>query len=237
MSKKFRVVIRGRNCEKYLKKCLSSLKKQKEPWSGVLILDNPKDNSHDLAQKLIYGGDLPIDIFRHYEKKGLGYNLWFGIEQCRAQPEDIVCILDADDYLHKKALKIVSKTYESGCLLTYGSYIKLSKWKRTKVSTPYKADIKPRKVKWHGSHLKTFKFKLWKHFPEEYMMHDGKWAEAASDRALMYGLMEIAGMKNCRFVEKPVYYWRDSYEHSTNVKKQKLWDKIMRSKKPLKQQF
>jgi len=232
---KMRVIIRGRNCEKYLPKCIKSLRKQKVDWAGILILDNPKDNSYNVAADLTK--DLPIDIFLHSERRGLGYNLWFGITNCKAQDEDIVCILDADDYLHPKALKRVRKTYEKGCLLTYGSYVKLSKGRRTKISKAYKVNVEPRKAKWHGSHLKTFKFKLWKHFPKECLMHKGKWAEAASDRGLMYSLMELAGMKNCRFVKKITYYWKDNYRNSTNVKKQKKWDAIFRAKKPLKKVF
>lgn len=231
---KFRIVIRGRNCEKYLEKCIKSLRKQKEEWRGVLILDNPKDNSYELAERLIYGRDLPIDIYLQSERMGLGYNLWFGITHCKAQDEDIVCILDADDYLHKSALRTVRKTYDKGCLVTYGSYVKLSKGRRTKVSKAYKVNVEPRKSKWHGSHLKTFKFKLWKHFPKEYLQYKGKWAEAASDRGLMYALLELAGMKNCSFVKKITYYWKDRYRNSTNVKKQKKWDAIFRAKKPLK---
>lgn len=231
----FRIVIRARNCEKYLEKCIKSLKKQKEDWTGVLILDNPTDNSYKIAKKLTW--DLPIEIFLHSERMGLGYNLWFGITYCKAKPEDIICILDADDYLHKSALRVVRKIYKkTNCLLTYGSYVKLSKGRRTKTSKPYKVNH-PRTARWHGSHLKTFKFKLWKHFPKEYLQHKGKWAEAASDRAIMYGLMEIAGMKNCRFVKKTTYFWRDNYKSSTNVKKQHLWDIYFRRKKPLKRQF
>ena len=231
----FRFVIRGRNCEKYFPKCIKSLRKQKEDWAGVLVLDHPKDNSYKVASDLTK--DLPIDIFLHSERKGLGYNLWFGITHCKAEDEDIVCILDADDYLHPKALKRVRKAYEKGCLVTYGSYIKLSKGRKTITSSPYKANAEPRKAKWHASHLKTFKFKLWRHFPKEMLQHKGIWAEAASDRGLMYGILELAGIKNCSFVKKVTYYWKDGYKHSTNVKKQHLWDIYFRRKKPLKSVF
>ena len=230
----YKIVIRGRNCGKYLKKCLKSLRKQEVEWEGLLILDAPEDNSYKIAKKLVV--DLPIEIVLNPKRMGLGYNLWWGIENCGARQEDVVCILDADDYLHKRALKVVEKAYKKGFLLTYGSYIKLSKGKPTRVSRKYKTN-NVRKSAWHGSHLKTFKYKLWKYFPEDYFKHKGKWAEASSDRALMYTLMEIAGMKKCKFIDKAIYFWRDGYKHSTSRKKQLKWDTIFRGKKPLKPQF
>ena len=162
---------------------------------------------------------------------GLGYNLYHGINKCEG---DIAFVLDGDDYLHPKALTIVRRAYEKyNCLVTYGSYIKMSKGRTTKVSR--REVVMPiRKTKWAASHLKTFKLDLWKHFPEEYMKHKGIWAKAASDRALMYGLVELAGVKRCHHIEKPVYYWRDNTKQKTNRELQKKWDEILRKKKKLR---
>jgi len=167
---------------------------------------------------------------------GLGYNLWYGLEQSEAEDEDVICALDADDWLDKKAFEIVKKTYErKNCLVTYGSYIKVSKGRKTKVSREYKETENVRTGKWHGSHLKTFKYKLWKYFPKEYLQHKGQWAEAASDRGLMYGIIEIAGLKKCRHIPEPIYYWRDNTPSKTSVKLQKKWTEIFQKMTPLKQ--
>lgn len=166
---------------------------------------------------------------------GLGYNLYHGISECGAEDEDVVCIVDADDFLDTRAFSVVNKAYkDEKCLVTYGSYIKMSKGRKTVVSKKYKTWTDVRKNTWHGSHLKTFKFKLWKYFPKEYMMHDGVWAEAASDRALMYGLIELAGYERCKHIKDPIYFWNDTASHKTDSKLQEKWDKIMRKKEPLK---
>jgi len=205
-------------------------------WKAILILDAPQDNSAKIAFELIRG--LPVTIVINDKRKGLGYNLWYGIKHCGAEDEDVVCILDADDWLDKKAFAIVKKMYErTNCLVTYGSYIKLSKGRKTKVSRPYNSHDSVRTGKWHGSHLKTFKYKLWKHFPKEYLQYKGEWAEAASDRGLMYGIMEIAGLKNCRHIKEPIYYWRDNTPSKTNVRLQKKWDDIFRKMTVLKERY
>jgi len=181
---------------------------------------------------------LPIKIRINEKRLGLGYNLYCGIRDCGADGGDVVCILDADDWLDKRAFEIVKRTYErTNCLVTYGSYIKRSKGRKTKVSKPYKDTDNVRTGRWHGSHLKTFKYKLWKYFPEEYLQHKGRWAEAASDRGLMYGIMEIAGLKNCRHIKEPIYYWRDNTPSKTSVELQKKWTEIFQKMTPLKQRY
>lgn len=220
-------VIRARNTEAYIAQCLESLAIQKEDWNAVIILDDPIDNT----EKIVRSFDLPLKIIVNKNRMGLGYNLYHGISQCEG---DVCFILDGDDYLHKKALTVVRRAYEKySCLITYGSYIKMSKGRTTRVS---KRKIREpiRKTKWAASHLKTFNLRLWKHFSKEYMMHKGQWAQAASDRALMYALVELAGVDRCYHIRKPIYYWRDATPFKTKVNLQLKWDKILRNKRKLK---
>ena len=154
-------VIRARNAEKYIAQCLESLKAQEANWNAVVILDAPQDNT----EKIVRSYDLPLEIIVNKKRMGLGYNLYHGISRCKG---DICFILDGDDYLHPKALKIVRRAYEKRrCLITYGSYIKMSKGRITRVS---KREVKEpiRRTKWAASHLKTFDLRLWKYFPKEY---------------------------------------------------------------------
>lgn len=231
------ILIRGRNCEKYIEKCFNSLYHQTyQNWRAMVVLDAPEDNSYKKA--------LPFEankIYIHLNEshKGLCQNMWHGInlikEQLYPQPEDVICVVDADDALDVRALEIVNKHYErKGCLVTHGSYIKHSKSRKTKISKPYPAGVKVRRSKWRGSHLKTFKFKLWEHFPKKYLQDDnGNWGEAASDLGLMFTIMELAGLKNVRHISKPIYHWRDDTKFKTNGSLQKRWEQIFRNKKIL----
>jgi len=232
------ILIRGRNCEAFIDRCVSSLYSQTlNNWRAMIVLDQPKDGS--VKKAMAYKG-IKIYVHENETRKGLCQNMWFGVnlikEQFYPRPEDVICILDADDYLDPKALNIINKHYErKGCLATYGSYIKLSKGRKTKISAPYPNGVKVRASKWHGSHFKTFKFKLWEIVPQSYFQHDGKWGEAASDLALMFSILELAGLARSNHISKPIYYWRDDTKFKTKPEDQKHWEKIFRNKKPLEQ--
>ena len=231
------ILIRGRNCEKYIEDCINSLYRQTyQNWRAMVVLDAPEDNSYKKAAP--YEGN-KIYIHKNEIHKGLCQNMWHGInliqEQLYPKPEDVICIVDADDTVPPQALEIVNKHYErKQCLVTHGSYIKKSKGRRTRVSKPYPSGVRVRRFKWRGSHLKTFKVKLWEHFPIRYLQDEkGNWGEAASDLGLMFTVMELAGLKNVRHISKPIYNWRDNTKFKTNLNSQKRWAKIFRSKKIL----
>ncbi len=233
----FKVLIRGRNCAKYISKCLNSLQKQSRLWDALVILDDPEDESYKIAKDFAIV-DRRITVIKRSQRKGLAYNMYHGLLELKdtldATDKDIAVILDADDWLREDALKIVNKAYEKGYLLTYGSYVKVSKGRRTKISNPYpECDV--RRHSWRASHLKSFKYKLFKHLKAEDFKHKGDWLPAASDVALMLPLIELAGLKNCKHIHDTIYYWRDSTPFKTNVEKQKKSEKIIRKKQKKKQ--
>ena len=229
------ILIRGRNCREYIGKCIDSFKLYEEnTFQYYVILDNPEGS----WWHTYYFQFNPL-VRINKKRMGLCYNIWYGMNIIAkfAKPDDIVAVVDADDYLKPGALDLVQNKYDkdSNLLATHGSYIKLSRHRTTRVSKPYPKGVNVRKYKWRGSHLKTFKFKLWQHFPKEYLQDDnGNWGEAASDLALMLGIIELAGLDRVKFIGRPIYVWRDNYKHSTNPRLQKKWEKIFRNKKPLR---
>lgn len=233
----YHFLIRGRNCALYLKECLDSVKAQTHTdWRAHVVLDAPTDISWQVAMG---EQDLGINLHLNRKRCGLAYNMYWGFKLTGAKPEDVVCVLDADDYLHYDALRVVHHQYKKhpNTLITHGSYIKTSKGRTTKVSKPYPVDCDPRTHKWRGSHLKTVKYKVFECIPKDYFKHKGKWLDAASDLALMIPAMEIAGMDRVRHIAKPIYYWRDNYGGNTNASLQKECDMIVRTKPKLKRVF
>lgn len=241
---RFNIVIRGRNCEKYIKKCLQSIHDQTElAWRAIVVLDAPDDNSVSQAISFVGENQLQHKIHIHVnkERKGLGYNIYNGPyllkEIFGAFDTDIVAWIDADDYLNTKdALSIVRGKYENNasCVLTYGSYVKKSKGMKTRISKKYVGPENVRKGPWRFSHLKTMSWGLFRQLPKSCFQHKGKWIPAASDVALMLPAVEVAGVENCYHVSTPIYVWRDGYPGSTNKSRQTKYDKIIRKKKPLK---
>lgn len=237
----FVVIIRGRNCRRYIRHCIRSLSKQTvQDWNALVILDAPTDGVQDIMPAVLEEYDVKdkVRVVVKDKRVGLAANMWYGI--CEAPPslcedlddDDVLCVLDADDWLDKKALRVVQQAYQKNpdALVTYGSYRKRSKGARTRVSRPYKSEDKVRSAKWHGSHFKTFKWKLAKHLDQSWFRHKGEWLQAASDLAVMMPLMEMAGMDRCVWIERLIYNWRDDTPYKTNRKEQIRCEKIVRAK-------
>jgi glycosyltransferase involved in cell wall biosynthesis len=228
------VVIRGRNCQDVVSKCLKSLLKQSfQDWRAMVVLDAPTDGSIASVNEF-RGRDSRFCLYVNPRPYGLGHNMFWSIKwtYCilKPRPLDIFLLLDADDWLHKRALEKIGKVYDEHplTLITYGSYIKVSTGKRTKISASIPKGANIRKYPWRASHIKTFRAGLVPFVRDDWFMHGDKWIPCASDVALMLPLIEIAGLEYCEHVSKLLYYWRDSHTDRT---KQIKYEKIIRKKK------
>lgn len=228
-------LIRGRNCELFIRKCLNSLKKQTySNWDALVVLDAPTDNSVPLTGEAIHDlglGD-KVKVIVRPSRCGLAYNMYHGIQEVEGEDNDVLAIVDADDTLYKSAFSAVIKKYKNPEVwITHGSYIKKSKGRRTKISRPYPEGADVRKHPWRASHLKTMRLHLAKRIPRSAFTHNGEWLGAASDVALMLPALELAGLKRTRFVRKEIYLWRDNTRWKTNRKLQIACEKIVRKKR------
>jgi hypothetical protein len=145
--------------------------------------------------------------------------------------------LDLDDYLYRPtALEIIEDHYKKrpDLMATYGSFRFKSTFEKSHLCRPYNKHDIPRRAKWRASHLKTFRYSLVKHIPQEYFLHNGEWGKAASDLALMFCVMELAGMDRIKYVRESVYYYRNHTSGSLSRNLQKKWEWRWRMKKPLK---
>ena len=168
------------------------------------------------------------------KRLGLSKNMYVGISKTatafRPKNEDVFCILDADDWLSKDALETVAAVYKKHpeTLVTYGSYIKESIGRKTKISRPYPKLATVRRYPWRASHLKTMRWKVLKNISKTWFVYKNEWLPAASDVALMLPILELAGLHRCRHISKAIYHWRDNTEFKTNRKLQKKCEKIIR---------
>jgi hypothetical protein len=130
--------------------------------------------------------------------------------------DDIICILDGDDYLIRPdSIDLIDEFYRDGALLTYGQYIASAGnighcRAYTRESFSHVRDSR----EYWASHLRTFKYKLYK----EIMIQDpnlscfkdnnGEMYRMTYDVAIMVPLLEIAGFDKVKFNPTPVYYYR-----------------------------
>jgi hypothetical protein len=194
-------------------------------------LDEPTDGSEALVKETER-----VKLVVNPKRLGLGRNMHNVIVQADKtfQPRggDVGFVLDADDWLDKTALKHEEVVYRKHpkTLITHGSYIKESRGRKTKISRPYPKSGNVRKLPWRGSHLKAFRWKLVKHVSPKWWQHKGKWLDAASDLALMFNLIDIAGLRRTRHIPQAIYHWRDNTPSKTGRSAQKRCEKILRRK-------
>ena len=205
-------IIPFRNCENYLQECLLSLIHQSDKeWRALIVDDYSTDNSVEKIPK-----DRRITLIQNKNRMSALPNIHNAITSDYLDDEDIVCILDGDDKLTTadacKIIMYIYKTYDP--LITYGQYI--TSEGMIGHCRPYTSRTFEylRNNHFWASHLKTFKWRLYKQLitqdPELlcYKNDAGKMYEVACDVAIMTPLLEIAGFRRTFFNPYPIYFYR-----------------------------
>jgi hypothetical protein len=155
--------------------------------------------------------------------------------------EDIVVNIDADDWLtNSNSLSVVKKVYEDypETLVTHGYWISSPAGFLGKdCQQPYtREDFKDiRHAPWKASHLRTMKFKVLKMIQTEDLKDDkGNWFRGATDMAVMFPALEMAGYDRTKFITEPIYTYNRSgplIGHTNSGDREKAV-KIIRGRKP-----
>lgn len=245
---KFIVVVPFWNAEKWIDKSLKSLKLQNYTNFKCIVADDcSTDNSVNVAKKII-GNDQRFKIVSSEKNLGpLGNAYEAALIHSEAKDDDIIVILDGDDFLFSPdSLAILNDAYSQfDCWMTYGSYVNLSNKQRGKFSKKIPKQIIDdnsfRNNEWCTSHLRSYKVRLLKNIDKQDLLDDsGNYFKAAGDLALMFPLLELSGHKS-KFIEDLLYIWNDLNE--LNEHKTKRIDQLqcelkirsMKKYKPLKE--
>lgn len=156
--------------------------------------------------------------------------------------EDIICLVDGDDRLFDEwSLVEVFKAHNLGAWITYGSYYSLSDYKENgetakKHRGTYRNDENYRKLMWRASHLKTFRYGLYRRLKKDwYIGPDGEPLRVCSDLALMFPMMEMAGKEHIKHINRPIYIYNDMSphnDHKVRGKEQKEIEYWLRFQEP-----
>jgi hypothetical protein len=128
-------------------------------------------------------------------------NIYNTIQRANCHDEDIIVILDGDDWLASEGvLETLNHYYNSDILLTYGSYIEYPSgnkpWNVSEFSEHVINNNLYRKDIWRSSHLRTFKYKLWKNIKiEDLKDENGNFYKMTGDLAAMFPMLEMSGGK------------------------------------------
>ena len=112
------------NFGEYIKECLDSIYKQKyNNFTCVIVDDGSTDNTYDIISEYItmYNN---IVLLSYDINRGPAFGKYIGFMKIReiCNPNDIIMIVDGDDYLMNNALNEINTAYNNyKCLFTYGS--------------------------------------------------------------------------------------------------------------------
>ena len=149
-------------------------------------------------------------------------------------------LIDGDDYLYSgDVLNILYEKYlNTNCLITYGSHLSSNGIQGKKYPKLIRKFNLYRKYFWYASHLKTFRHDLWLAVNKNDLIdQNGKFFSVASDLALMFPMLEMAGNRQ-EFVRDILCVYNDQNpisDHKIRRKEQILAAKEIRRKKIYKE--
>lgn len=235
-------IVPFRNCFNYIEECANSLLSQDYTnWVAHFADDKSFDYTHTKIPKNEH-----FVYHRNEERLHTITNIHQTIQRINPQPNDVICILDGDDYLCRNdAMNIINSLYQDETLLTYGQY--LFPWGKTGHCKAYENELdflKNLKSGFLASHLKTFKYKLYEKFLsldpnlDYFKSENGEFFSMTGDVALMTPLMEIAGYDRIKFNETPIYQYRLHENSDQNISRelQLKFEKEIYRKPPFQKQ-
>jgi len=224
----FNIVVPVFNSEKYIRKCLNSIKKQSYKNFKVQVVDDcSSDTTYEIASK-ICSTNKKFYIYKNSRRIGALNNICNLLNKKIKEPSKTIdLIIDGDDYLYSSdVLNFLKEKYiQSNCLITYGSHISSRGIQGKKYPKIIRKFNLFRKYFWYASHLKTFRHDLWLSInPKDLQDLHGKYFSVAWDLAIMFPMLEMAGNRQ-EFVSEILYVYNDKnpISDSTIRRKEQLF--------------
>jgi glycosyltransferase involved in cell wall biosynthesis len=214
-SNSFKVVVPAYNSAHWLPRTLSSIERQTYRHYEVCIVD---DDSSDPAQRDIiksYCDRLGWKAIMNTKRKGALANIVTGIRELCASDDDIIVLLDGDDWLFdRRVFELLNIYYlRKDIHVSYGQLVCASNGIHRFSGPVSKENIEGRQyraLEWKFSHLRTFRYFLWKRIRDEDLRDEsGSYFEVSWDMAIMFPLLEMAG-KHIQFIPDVLYVYNDN---------------------------
>ena len=233
----FNIIVPVFNAEKYIEKCLNSIIKQSYKNYQVNVIDDcSTDYSYELALEICNRYE-NFDISKNPRRLGALNNINKLLSlNIKAPSKTINILVDGDDYLYSgDVLEILYEKYiNTNCLITYGSHLSSKGVQGKKYPRLIRKLNLYRKYFWYASHLKTFRHDLWLSINKsDFLTNNGHYFSVASDLAIMFPMLEMAGDRQ-EFIKEILYVYNDKNpisDHKIRRKEQILAAKEIREKK------
>ena len=249
----FKLVVTTYNSEEYIEKCLKSIQSQQYKNYHVCVVDDASTKKRDYIRNIIQKYCKKNNWNYIFQNQNLGplESRINAINKLKCCNDDILVFIDGDDQLsNNKVLDILNNYYQEDIYVTFGSY--LNSYNNIKSKPKIKCidnlnsliKLGYTRKRWLFSHLKTMKYFIYKHINHEKSLKiNGRYFRSATDMALMYPAIELAGYK-IKCIPEVLYYYTldhpESFHNNTNIEKknsQRKNSKIIRQMPKYKSLF
>ncbi|CAE18813.1 possible Glycosyl transferase [Prochlorococcus marinus subsp. pastoris str. CCMP1986] len=201
-----------------------------------MVDDCSSDSSYEIAYS-ICEQNKNFKLFRNNRRIGALNNIFNLLHTKVKEPSKTIdVIIDGDDYLYSSdVLNVIEEKYfKTNCLITYGSHVSSKGVQGKKYPRFIREFNLFRKYFWYASHLKTFRHDLWLSInPQDFLNKNREYFSVASDLAIMFPMLEMAGNRQ-EFISEILYCYNDKNpisDHKIRRKEQILSAKEIRQKK------
>ncbi|ETX04554.1 MAG: hypothetical protein ETSY2_28120 [Candidatus Entotheonella gemina] len=200
---KLKIIINCGPCEAYIGTCLKSVQQQTYThWEAYVTVDPHGNKTFEKARE-IAARDRRIVLTQNARCLYSMTNVVHAIDRSQAQPEDVIVILDGDDWFYDAhALQTIVDAYATtNCWMTYGSWVGNvpdfpGRWPAYPEGT---ADF--RHTPWLGTAVRTWKKWLWTLIDDADLRDEnGAYFRVTEDRAAMLPMLEMSGTRHARHI-------------------------------------
>lgn len=233
---RFHVVVPCRNCENYISECLASLQAQTfTGWTALVADDASSDGTSQAVAPFLK--DPRITSRRLNERAWLMGNTLDALRSLELQPNDVVAILDGDDWIKPECLQRLWDAHQQGFDLVYTD--EDIEGQEHSIGAPLIPGAPVRKQTWRFSQLRSFKAYLFSLLPDScFRDASGRYFRAAGDLSLYLPMAELAGPEKILFIPERLYHYRVHEQCNFKVLRQEQlnnnWD--IRTRHPFERQ-
>jgi len=227
---KFTIIVPSFNNEEWVENNLASILNQTYTNYRVIYIDDAStDETYSRVVQIV--GDLPNwKVLRNIENKGAAYNYIEHIKAFSPEDNEILVHLDGDDWFYdERVLDNLNSFYnKKDCWMTYGDFVSYDGTgmltRAFPQGTPHHDYIHKHKLyrvdEWKASHLRTYKYFLWKAMDEEDLISkiDGKYFWHATDLAWAYPCMEMCSKDKIGVVNFLTYVYNTTPKNQARTK-------------------